>query len=85
LVYWDDLSLIFVRRGDPAYASLLKEEYQVVNPDDTPHLVQAIRSGQVKVEEALREVDRKLGEDPRCETALALRRQLDSLKSNPSH
>ena len=85
LVYWDDLSLIFVRRGDPAYAGLLKEEYQVVNPDDAPHLVQAIRSGQVKVEEALREVDRKLGEDPRCVTALALRRQLESLKSNPSN
>ncbi len=85
LVYWDDRSLIFVRRGDPAYAGLLKEEYQVVNPDDTPHLAQAIRSGQVQVEEAMREVDRKLGEDPRCETALALRRQLESLKANPSY
>jgi len=85
LVYWDDHCLIFVRREDPAYAGLLKTEYRVVNPDDAPHLIQAIRSGQVDVEEALREVDRKLGEDPLCQTALALRGELASLKSNPSN
>ncbi len=85
LVYWDDLCLIFVRRGDPAYAGLLKAEYRVVNPDDAPHLIQAIRSGNVKVEEALREVDRKLGEDPHCGTALTLRHQLASLKAGISN
>jgi hypothetical protein len=37
----------------------------------------------VNVEEALREVERKLGEEPHCGTALELRRQLASLKANP--
>jgi len=84
LVYWDDLCLIFVRRADPRYAGLLEREYRVVNPDDTPHMIHETRSGRVDVEAALREVDRKLREDPSCETALALRQHLASLKSNPT-
>jgi hypothetical protein len=85
LVYWDDLALIFVRRTDPAYAVLLQAEYRVVNPDDAPHLMQEIRSGRVEVGAALREVDRKLEEDPRCAAAQALRRQLLSMQVNPAN
>ena len=85
LVYWDDLTLIYVRRADPAYANLLQAEYRVVNPDDAPHLMQEIRGGRVEVAAALRDIDRKITEDPHCETALALRRQLLSLQSNPAN
>ena len=81
LVFWDDSSLIFVRRKDPAHAALLQREYRVVNPDDAPHLLSEIRHGRIRVQDALSEVDRKLVEDPLCRSALALRRQIESIHS----
>ncbi|PYQ12014.1 MAG: hypothetical protein DMH00_06905 [Acidobacteria bacterium] len=81
LVYWDDQALVFVRRDDPTYSRLLEREYRIVNPDDSAHLLQAIRQGRVGLEEALREVDRKLAEDPACLTAHSLRRQIAALKA----
>src|SRR5207249_4108716 len=63
------------------YSRLLEREYRIVNPDDSAHLLQAIRQGRVGLEEALREVDRKLAEDPACLTAHSLRRQIAALKA----
>jgi len=72
-VYWDDQALILVRREDPAAATLLKNEYRLVNPDDIPHLELQVRRGEVAREEVLEELDRKLSEDPDCLTAQWLR------------
>ncbi len=73
LVYWDDQALILVRREDPTVATLLKNEYRLVNPDDLPHLELQVRRGEVAREEVLEELDRKLAEDPGCLTAQRLR------------
>jgi len=76
LVYWDDDALIFVRRDDPRYRSLLDHEFRIVNPDDAEHLLSEIGRGKVDRREALAEVERKLEEDPACVTARQLQRAL---------
>lgn len=38
LVYWDDVAMVFVRRYDAPTGLLERHEYQVLRPDDLPHL-----------------------------------------------
>jgi hypothetical protein len=56
-----------------------------VNPDDLPHLLREIRLGRVRLEDALREVHRKLQEDPGCRTANTLLRRLESARTLSSY
>jgi hypothetical protein len=79
LVYWDDLALIFVRREDPSYHDLLDLEYKIVNPDDASHLLEEIRRGRVRREDALRELERNLQDNPSCRSARELRGRIASL------
>jgi hypothetical protein len=72
LVHWDDQSLLFVRRNDPAAKSLVAEEYRV-NPDDVPHTLARIARGELDRKTVLEEIDRKLLEDPQCFSARGLR------------
>jgi len=67
LVYWDDLSLIFVRRTN-RYASLLRQwECRAIKPDWTleTYLYQ-VRSGRLDRGAARKEIDRALALNPDC-------------------
>ena len=54
---------------------LLGREYRV-NPDDLPHTLSLISRGKLDRSGALREIDRKIREDPGCRSARRLREVL---------
>jgi hypothetical protein len=73
LVYWDDTVMIVVRRI-PEYDSVIARcEYRAIHPDDWSHLMSGVRAGRIPPGPILREIDRKLEEDPSCERARRLR------------
>jgi len=73
LVYWDDTAMVVARRI-PEYESVIARcEYRAIHPDDWRDLLSGVRAGRVAVEPILREIDRKLEEDPSCERARRLR------------
>jgi hypothetical protein len=84
LVYWDDQTLLFVRRNDPAAAPLLEEEYRLVNPDDVPYLLSRVARGEVNRRDVVQELDRRLGQDPDCLSARRLRALFLALPAGPS-
>lgn len=72
LVYWDDDAMIFLRRGPEHEALIERLEYRAVNPDDWRYLWAGVLIRRIPVEPILRELQRKLDEDPGCARAREL-------------
>jgi hypothetical protein len=79
LVYWDDVAMLFVRRAAVGGAGLERDEYRYVHPEDRRATVEAAAADRGYLAGALAEIDRRLGEDPDCARALALREDLVAL------
>ena len=79
LVYWDDLGMVYLGRR-PARRQLLEElEYHFVNPEDPEATLQAAKDDPARLKSTLREVERRLRNDPDCRLAASLQLELSEL------
>jgi hypothetical protein len=77
-VYWDDVTIVLVRRSSVPEKLLEEREYRHIDPDDIEHLAAAL-SGDPDLREAVTiELARALDDDPRCHRARELARLLQS-------
>jgi hypothetical protein len=72
LVYWDDLTMIFLRRSEMHAALIDRFEYRALHPDDWQHLVAQVATGRAPLAPILAEIERKIQEDPGCRRAFDL-------------
>jgi hypothetical protein len=79
LVHWDDVAMLFVRRTEARAEALAGEEYRFVHPEDRGATLERAGSDPAVLRGALAELDRRLAEDPGCDRALYLRRELERL------
>jgi hypothetical protein len=72
LVYWDDVSMVFLdrERVDPAIVD--EHEYRIIRPDDTEDLERRLAAEPEIMASFVAELERKLTEQPDSERALAL-------------
>ena len=79
LVHWDDLGMVYLARR-PARRQLLEElEYHFVNPEDPEATLQAANDDPARLKSTLREVERRLRDDPDCRLAASLQLELSEL------
>jgi hypothetical protein len=64
LVYWDDISMVLVRRETAPEELLERHEYHVIRPDDLDHLRQILSADESLRLEAAHELTRALAAAP---------------------
>ena len=79
LVYWDDVAMVLVRRAGADPAWLQRHAYRAVRPDDVEYLRRGLAAGWIDRDLFVRELGRKLAEQPDCVRA----RRLLELASKP--
>jgi hypothetical protein len=72
LVYWDDLTMVFLRRTGEHAALIDRFEYRSLHPDDWQHLLAEVAMGRAPLDPILAEIERKIQEDPDCRRARSL-------------
>jgi hypothetical protein len=77
LVYWDDVAMIFLRRTPERAALLEREEYLFVHPEDWRATLARAEADPLFRAGVLKEVERRLREDPGIVRALQLRQALE--------
>ncbi len=82
LVYWDDVAMLFVRRGAAEEEALAARAYRFVHPEDWRHWLERARRDPAYARAARGELERKLAEDPGCARARFL---LDQLQTRPAN
>jgi hypothetical protein len=79
LVFWDDISMLFLRRRPEREAELAVAEYRAVQPEDWRHvLTRAVEEPGFR-EQVRQELQRRLAEDPPSRRALELHQALGAL------
>jgi hypothetical protein len=76
LVDWDDVAMLFRARGVAGWGG---EPYRAVDPEDFARTLAVAASSETLRGEVLAELERKLGEQPDCRRALALRERVRAL------
>lgn len=76
LVYWDDVSMLFLARRPERQAALAGPEYRYVQPEDWRATLERAARDSAFRRGALDEVRRKLARDPGCRRAAELLRAL---------
>jgi hypothetical protein len=79
LAHWDDVAMVFLARRPDRSQLLSRLEYRYVNPEDPEATLQAAGNDPETLSAALREVERRLREDPGCRLAAHLQDQLMEL------
>ena len=64
LVYWDDVAMVFVRRGDASPELVERFEYRIIRPDDLDHLKWQLRQRPRSATAAALEAHGRLLRDP---------------------
>lgn len=77
LVYWDDVAMIFLRRTPEREALLEREEYRFVHPEDWRATLAQAEADPLFRAAALKEIERRLHEDPEVGRALQIRQALE--------
>ena len=72
LVYWDDTSLVYLRRSGPDQELIAAHEVYDVYPLSVDYQVEAIRSGRADARRCVAELAAKLASDPGCARARQL-------------
>jgi hypothetical protein len=72
LLYFDDTAMVFVRRSPESAELVARFEYAHVFPHSPDFQLEAIARGWATPEGCLRELQRKLDQDPDCERAASL-------------
>ncbi len=72
LVYFDDVAMVHVRRGDDAVELIERYGYAHVYPEDAGFQLEVIARGDASREGALRELEAKIERDPSCVRARRL-------------
>lgn len=80
LVYWDDVGMLLVRRTPERATWLAASEYRQVDPEDLAWTLERAASSPAFADGALRDVERRLGEDPGSRRALRLREELRTVR-----
>jgi hypothetical protein len=81
LVYWDDLSMLFLARRPARQARLAAAEYRLVQPEDWAFTLRRAAAHPKLRRGMVAEVERKLRQDPACGRAAALLAQLRAMES----
>ncbi len=81
LVYWDDTAMVYVRRSAETAALIAEHESAHVYPESVDYQLTAIREGRAQPEACLRELARKLRQDPRSTRARQLLAAIQSFSS----
>jgi hypothetical protein len=76
LVYWDDVSMVFVRRTEDNRERIHKDEYRFVHPEDRLRTLEAASTDPAFRDGVLAELERRLQQEPDCVRARALRNDL---------
>ena len=76
LVYWDDSSMVYLRRSTAPAKLVAEHEYRHVFPTSPDFQIEAIGMGWAEPAACAVELERKLREDPGCERAAALLERL---------
>ncbi|MFC2172211.1 ArnT family glycosyltransferase [Acidobacteriota bacterium] len=74
LVYWDDGAMVLVRRTPETEVFIEKNEFISVHPEDWRYVRDRIGQGDIDRRQVIREIDRKLEENPECRRAQFLKR-----------
>jgi hypothetical protein len=72
LVFWDDTAMVLVRRDRALPALITAHEYRHVFPENAAVQLELIAAGEADAAGCLRELRRKLDEDPDCRRAADL-------------
>lgn len=72
LVYWDDEAMIFLRRTPENENVIARLEYRAIHPDDWQHQFAGVFWRQIPLQPILRDLERKLTDDPDCARARGL-------------
>lgn len=72
LIYWDDLSMVHLRRSPTHQRVIDQYEYKHIFPETVQFQLEALKSGLADPKEAVKELRRKLQEDPKCQRAFTL-------------
>lgn len=75
LVYWDDCGMILVRRNG-LNQNLLAQEYTSVFPEGTAYQENLVKDGKIDRIKAIEELQRKVSEDPQCNRAVRILRNI---------
>ena len=78
LVYWDDVAMLFVRRSSDREGKTREQEYSVVRPDEPGLLIAQARDDERLRNDAIEELERRVGVTPRSGRAESL---LESLRA----
>lgn len=79
LVYWDDEAMIFLRRLPENENVIARLEYQAIHPDDWQHQFAGVFWRQIPLEPILKDIERKLTDDPDCARARGLYQRFAAL------
>jgi hypothetical protein len=71
-VAWDDAGMLLVRRTPERAARLASEEYRYVHPEDWRHTLERAERDPAFRAGVLRELERRLGDEPPSERARRL-------------
>jgi hypothetical protein len=77
LVFWDDVSMLFLARTPERAAGLVGRESRFIQPEDWRNLLARARRDAAFRREAARELTEKLAQDPSCRRAAALAELLE--------
>jgi len=69
LVYFDDTAMVFVKRSGAAGGWAARDEYRVLNPEDSAFVIDKASRDAAFGTRALEEAERRVREAPRCERA----------------
>jgi hypothetical protein len=83
LVFWDDVAMVFVRRGAAPAGLLERSEYRVLRPDDFAFVQQEILADAELRAAALAEAQRAMAASPVGERAAAIAAVLASGPRGP--
>lgn len=72
LVYWDDVAMLFFKRGREHDAIIERYEYKYLNPEDWRHLLTRAEQDEEFREKIIIELSRRLSQEPKSERAGAL-------------
>ncbi len=72
LVYWDDVAMVFFKRGREHNAVIDQYEYRYVNPEDWRHLLSRAEGDDEFRQKIIHELSRRLREEPASERARIL-------------
>jgi hypothetical protein len=80
LIYWDDDGMVFIRRNG-INQRLLNMEYASSYPEGRGYQEMLARSGRLDVKQSIRELERKLAEEPGCLRAGALLQTMKEIEA----